>query len=102
MIEDSLYAATYEAFKANRIREVKNNAETSKSRFPMGANRDKFVFISGLSKLNDGDADGCLADMNEVVKNYPTRYRHASSLPTDCHHISSCSYIIRILSKRTN
>ena len=72
MIEDSLYAATYEAFKANRIREVKNNAETSKSRFPMGANRDKFVFISGLSKLNDGDADGCLADMNDVVKNYPS------------------------------
>ncbi|MDD7317366.1 MAG: hypothetical protein SOZ80_01610 [Prevotella sp.] len=71
MIEDSLYAATYEAFKGNRIGEVKRNAETSKSRFPMGANRDKFVFIGGLSKLNDGDADGCLADMNEVVNNYP-------------------------------
>ena len=71
MIEDSLYAATYEAFKADRLGEVRRNAETSKSRFPLGANRDKFIFIGGLSKLNSGDAEGCLEDMNEVVKNYP-------------------------------
>lgn len=71
MIEDSLYAATYEAFKADRLGEVRRNAETSRTRFPLGANRDKFIFIGGLSKLNAGDADGCLADMNEVVKNYP-------------------------------
>ena len=71
MIEDSLYAATYEAFKADRLGEVRRNTETSESRFPLGANRDKFIFIGGLSKLNSGDAEGCLKDMNEVVKNYP-------------------------------
>ena len=70
-IEDSLYAATYEAFKADRLSEVRRNTETSKTRFPLGANRDKFIFIGGLSKLNGGDAEGCLEDMNEVVKNYP-------------------------------
>ena len=70
-IEDSLYAATYEAFRANRYSEVASNARLSETRFSMGANRDKFVFISGLSKLNNGDADGCMANMEDVVKNYP-------------------------------
>lgn len=70
-IEDSLYAATYDAFKADRYAEVKNNTSLSASRFPLGANRDKFIFIGGLSKLNSGDADGCVADMEEVVSKFP-------------------------------
>ena len=37
----------------------------------MGANRDKFIFISGLSKLNDGNGDGCLADMKLLVEKFP-------------------------------
>lgn len=70
-IEDSLYAATYEAFKANRYAEVKGNAQISSDRFPTGANRDKFLFIGGLSKLNDGDVNGCVEDMKTVVEKYP-------------------------------
>ena len=70
-IEDSLYAATYAAFKASRYNEVSANVEVSQQRFPLGANRDRFVFIGGLGKLNNGDADGCLADMNKVVLDYP-------------------------------
>ena len=70
-IEDSLYAATYEAFKADRFDEVKGNVRISDTRFPNGANRDKFIFISGMGKLNAGDAEGCLADMKTVVEKYP-------------------------------
>ena len=70
-MEDSLYAATYEAFKADRYSEVAGNARISQSRYPLGANRDKFIFINGLSKLNQGDVNGCVEDMNTVVKNYP-------------------------------
>lgn len=70
-IEDSLYAATYEAFKADRFDEVSANTSLSAERFPLGANRDKFIFIGGLSKLNGGDADGCVKDMQEVVGKYP-------------------------------
>jgi len=70
-LEDSLYTATYEAFKAGRYHEVKANRRLSDQRFPLGANRDKFVFIGGLSRLNDGDADGCLQDMKTVVEKYP-------------------------------
>lgn len=70
-MEDSLYAATYDAFKANRFGEIRGNTHISETRFPLGANRDKFLFIGGLSKLNAGDGDGCLEDMKAVVEKYP-------------------------------
>jgi len=70
-IEDSLYAHTYEAFKADRYSEVKANVKLSDERFPLGANRDKFLFIGGLGKLNSGDSDGCLEDMKKVVSDFP-------------------------------
>lgn len=70
-LEDSLYAATYDAFKAARYKEVRGNVSVSEQRFPLGANRDKFLFIGGLGKLNDGDYEGCIDDLNTVVKKYP-------------------------------
>lgn len=68
---DSLYAATYSAFKVDRYDEVHSNTHLSSTRFPLGASRDKFLFIGGLSKLNNGDTDGCLADMRKLVKQFP-------------------------------
>ena len=70
-IEDSLYAATYDAFKADRLSEAKANAQISATRFPLGDNRDKFLFIGGLAKLNDGDSKGCVDDMKAVVEKFP-------------------------------
>lgn len=70
-IEDSLYAATYDAFKADRYGEVEANTKLSAERFPLGANRPKFIFIDGLGRLNNGDADACIANMKEVVEKYP-------------------------------
>ena len=70
-IEDSLYAATYEAFKQDRLEAVKHNARLSEERFPLGANRAKFIFIDGMTHLNDGDGDGCLERMRQVVEQYP-------------------------------
>lgn len=70
-IEDSLYTATYDAFKADRVDEVRANNRISAERFPLGANRDKFLFLSGMSRLNSGDAEGCLEDMQKVVSDFP-------------------------------
>lgn len=70
-IEDSIYAATYDAFKADRLQEVAANLKISETRFPLGANRDKFIFIGGLGKLNNGDAEGCVTDMNTLVEKFP-------------------------------
>lgn len=71
-LEDSLYTATYDAFKAGRFGEVAANTRVSATRFPQGDNRDKFIFIGGLSALNSGDADACLAAMKELLDKYPT------------------------------
>ena len=70
-IEDSLYAATYNAFKQNRHEEVRTNTQLSESRFPLGQHRPKFLFIEGLSLLNEGHAVECTDRMKLVVEKYP-------------------------------
>lgn len=70
-LEDSLYTATYNAFRNNRYNEVSNNVSISDRRFPAGANRDKFLFIGALNKLNNGHLDECLRDLNMLVEKYP-------------------------------
>ena len=70
-VEDSLYAATYEAFKTDRHEVVRANAKLSAERFPLGENRAKFLFIDGLSLLNEGDGDACVERLKVVVENYP-------------------------------
>ncbi len=70
-LEDSLYANTYEAFKADRMTTVENNLEVSEHRFPDGDNRDKFMFIGALTKLNAGLPDSCVADLKRIVERYP-------------------------------
>lgn len=70
-LEDSIYGATYEAFKANKHEMIQANAKLSAERFPLGENRPKFLFINGLSLLNQGDAKGCVENLKMVVEKYP-------------------------------
>lgn len=70
-MEDSLYAATYDAFKADKYQVVDANVQISETRFPQGANRDKFLFIGALGKLNEGDSEQCMKDLNTLVEKYP-------------------------------
>ena len=70
-IEDSIYAATYDAFKGDRYDEVHANSMLSGSRFPLGAHRPKFLFVEGLALLNQGDGKGCTERMQQVVEKYP-------------------------------
>ncbi len=70
-IEDSLYAATYDAFRQAHYGEVKSNSQISTERFPLGINRPKFLFVDGLSRLNEGDPKGCLEQLKVVIEKYP-------------------------------
>ena len=70
-IEDSIYALTYQAFKEGKYKVVMHNSEISDKRFPTGANRDKFLFISGMTQLNEGKVSECLEKMNQVIAQYP-------------------------------
>ena len=71
-IEDSLYAATYDAFKNDRYEMVMANARLSETRFQQGEHRDKFLFIEGLSLLNEGYGDSCIVRLKEVVERFPS------------------------------
>ncbi len=70
-IEDSIYAATYDAFRQARYGEVQSNSQLTAERFPLGANRPKFLFLNGLSLLNKGDAKGCLEQLKTIIEKYP-------------------------------
>ncbi len=70
-IEDSIYTLTYQAFKEGKYEVVMRNSEISDKRFPTGANRDKFLFISGMTQLNEGKVSECLEKMNQVIAQYP-------------------------------
>ena len=70
-LEDSIYTLTYQAFKEGKYEVVKENAAVSEKRFPTGENRDKFLFISGMTQLNEGNVDSCMTIMNTVVEKYP-------------------------------
>ena len=70
-LEDSIYSVTYEAFKENRHDVISANNKLTAERFPLGENRPKFIFINGLSLLNQGDAIGCVNELKTVVEKYP-------------------------------
>lgn len=71
-IEDSIYAATYEAFKKGMNDVVKANTRISDERFEQGNNRPRFLFIDALTLLSEGDTKGCISRMTEVVEKHPT------------------------------
>lgn len=70
-IEDSLYAATYDAFRNGHHDVVRANATLSATRFTQGLHRPKFLFVEGLSLLNEGDTKGCTDRLKQVVEQYP-------------------------------
>lgn len=70
-MEDSLYAATYEAFRAGDVATVAKNARFSATRFPDGDNRAKFIFLGAFSSLRDGDRQAFTNDLDTLVAKYP-------------------------------
>ncbi len=70
-MEDSLYAATYNAFRSGNTGEVLKNAKVSQERYPEGENRAKFLFLDALSNLGEGRRDVFRERLEKVVKDYP-------------------------------
>lgn len=70
-LEDSLYTATYEAFRLHDYETVARNTEISTDEFPDGVNRPKFLFVNALSKLGREDDKTVASELRELVKKYP-------------------------------
>lgn len=70
-IEDSVYAAAYDAFKAGDYSTVISNSQKMASDYPNGANRARFMFLEALSRLEQGDKDHFMSDLKALVEKYP-------------------------------
>ena len=69
-LEDTLYAQTYDAYKAGYYGTVNACFQQSTTDFPEGAHRGKFLFVHAMSQLYSGHRDSFLIEMKEVAEKY--------------------------------
>lgn len=70
-IEDSLYAATYKAYRERDNYKVEQNYLRSTEKFPSGLNRPKFIFVHALSRLGTADTKEIAEELRNLVKDFP-------------------------------
>lgn len=70
-IEDSLYAATYQAYRHRDLQTVERNYRRSTDKYPSGLNRPKFIFIHALSRLATAPAADVAKELRDLVSKYP-------------------------------
>lgn len=70
-IEDSLYTATYDAYRHNDLTTLKKNCSLSANKYPNGINRPKFMFLQALSRLQTGERSLFVSELKELVAKYP-------------------------------
>lgn len=70
-IEDSLYTATYEAYRQHDIATVARNAALSAEKFADGLNRPKFIFVDILSRIGTTPAKELAEELRELARTWP-------------------------------
>lgn len=70
-IEDSLYKATYNAYRSRDLDTVERNYARSTDKFPNGPNRPKFMFVHALSRLGTADTKDLVAELRNLVTAFP-------------------------------
>jgi tetratricopeptide (TPR) repeat protein len=69
-IEDSLYAATYNAYRTGDYATMEKNCRISEVKYPKGENRAKFLFLDAMTKLRENDIDNFVKEMRTVATDY--------------------------------
>lgn len=70
-IEDSLYTATYRAYRNHRTAEVERNFALSTEKFSDGVNRPKFILVHALSRIGQADNRDVTKELRDLVTQYP-------------------------------
>ena len=70
-IEDSLYTATYQAYRERNVQQVDANFERSTNSFVSGLNRPKFIFVHALAHLNTATPKELIDELRGLVEKYP-------------------------------
>ena len=69
--EDSIYAATYAAYRLGDTLTVRRNCHLSQGKYPKGQHRAKFMFLDATLDLQIGQTDTFLVKLKEIVEKYP-------------------------------
>lgn len=69
-IEDSLYAATYNAYRTGDYATMEKNCKISQQKYPKGENRAKFLFFDAMTKLRRNDIDNFVREMRTIATDY--------------------------------
>ena len=69
--EDSIYVATYAAFREGDTWTVRENCMKSATKYPKGLHRAKFMFLDAAIDLQEGQTDTFLVKLKEIVTKYP-------------------------------
>lgn len=70
-IEDSLYTATYQAYRQRNVQMVDDNFARSTNKYPNGVNRPKFIFIHALAHLGTSTTHDLVEELRGLVEKYP-------------------------------
>ena len=70
-IEDSLYTATYQAYRKRDAQTVEANFAKSTNEYPDGLNRPKFMLVHALSRLNTATTKELIEELRELLQKYP-------------------------------
>ena len=70
-IEDSLYAATYRAYRLRDTLSVSRNFQISTEKYPSGLNRPKFIFVHALSRLATAPRQELLTELRDLLSQFP-------------------------------
>lgn len=69
-LEDSLYGATYDAYREGAYAQVQAATQTSGEMFPEGTNRAKFLFLDAMSQLHSGNQQQFVSQLRELISKY--------------------------------
>lgn len=70
-IEDSLYTATYAAYRAQERDKVEENFQRSTQQFPLGLNRPKFIFVHALNRIGRAENEEIIEELRKLVQDFP-------------------------------
>lgn len=70
-VQDSLYAATYEAFRQAEFRTVKQNTQWAEDSLSLSPLMPRFLFLNAIAKAKTEGQDAFIAALRDMVSRYP-------------------------------
>lgn len=71
MEQDSLYATTYEAYRANQFAQVKTNKQYAETTFPLTPLMPRFLFLNAIATAKTDGQTAFTASLQDMVQRYP-------------------------------